>query len=135
MKRNFIRTLLFIWLTALLAGVGLAQTPPNNLTPIGAALRDGSSRDLAAFLAPTVAVSFSGDTQSYSATQAELVVRDFFAKNTPSGFEFVHQGASDEGIQYAIGRYTSRSGAYRVYIKLKPGKGAPEIDTLDFTKE
>ena len=134
MKRTFIRALLLLWLAMLAAGTGFAQST-NNLAPIDAAMRDGSSHDLAQFLASTVEVGFNGDKQSYNATQAELVVRDFFAKNAPSGFELVHQGASGEGIQYAIGRYNSRGGPYRVYIKLKPGKGAPVVDTLDFTKE
>ena len=134
MKRFLIRTLLFAWFGLLAAGTSYAQTS-DNLKPVGSALRSGSSRELAQFLAPTVEVGFNGDKQSYSATQAELVIRDFFTKSAPSNFEFVHKGASPEGIQYAMGRYTSRGGVYTVFIKLKPGKGAPVIDTLDFTKE
>jgi hypothetical protein len=134
MKRFLIRTLLFTWFGLLATGVSYAQSS-DNLKPIGGALRTGSSRELAQFLAPTVEVSFNADKQSYNATQAELVVRDFFTKSAPSSFEFVHQGASPEGIQYAVGRYVSRGGVYRVFIKLKPGKGTPVIDTLDFTKE
>ena len=118
----------------LASSTGYAQLP-DNLAPIGAALRHGSSRELAQFLAPSVEVSFSGQKENYNATQAELVVRDFFTKSAPTAFEFIHQGASAQGIQYAIGRYTSRGGVYRVYIKLKSGTGAPVIDTLDFTKE
>lgn len=128
------RTLLFVWLGLLVAGTGFAQAA-DNLTPVGSALRNGSSRELAQFLAPSVEIGFGGERQNYNATQAELVVRDFFTKSAPSSFDFIHQGQSGDGIQYAIGRYTSRTGVYRVFIKLKPGKGNPVIDTLEFTKE
>ncbi|WP_375418386.1 DUF4783 domain-containing protein [uncultured Hymenobacter sp.] len=134
MKRFLLRTLLLAWFGLLAGNAGFAQSP-DNTAPIGAALRNGSSRELAQYLAPAVEVLFDGDSKSYSATQAELVVRDFFSKSPPSSFEFIHQGSSREGIQYAMGRYTSRGVSYRVYIKLQPGKATPMIDTLDFTKE
>ena len=102
---------------------------------VRSALRNGSSRELSQYFAPIVEIGFGGDRQGYNSTQAELVMKDFFSKNSPSTFEFIHQGQSGEGIQYAIGRYTGRSGSFRVYVKLKPSRGAPLLDTLDFTKE
>ena len=133
MKRYFFRALFLSWL--FLVGTSAAHAQSDNLGAVRSALRNGSSRELSQYLAPTVEVGFDGDKQGYSATQAEIVIKDFFAKNTPSSFEFMHQGESKEGIQYAIGRYTGRNGTYRVYVKLKPSRGAPMIDTLDFTKE
>ena len=133
MKRYLIRTLFLGWLFLLFSGSAHAQS--DNLGAVRSALRNGSSRELSQYFAPTVEVGFDGDKQGYNATQAEIVIKDFFAKNTPSSFEFIHQGESKEGIQYAIGRYTGRNGTYRVFVKLKPSRGAPLIDTLDFTKE
>ncbi|SFQ34475.1 DUF4783 domain-containing protein [Hymenobacter arizonensis] len=133
MKSYFFKTLFFTWL--FLSGAVAASAQADDLGAVGSALRSGSSRELSQYLAPTIEVGFDGDKKSYNATQAEIVVKDFFTKNTPSSFEFIHQGKSQEGIQYAIGRYTGRNGVYRVFVKLKPSKGAPQIDTLDFTKE
>ena len=133
MKRYLIRTLLLGWL--FLLGAGAAQAQADNLGAVRAALRNGSSRELSQYLAPTVEVGFEGDRQDYNAAQAEIVIKDFFAKNAPSSFEFIHQGESKEGIQYAIGRYSGRTGTFRVFVKLKPSRGAPVIDTLEFTKE
>ena len=133
MKRYLIRLLILGWL--LILGVGAAQAQGDNLGAVRGALRNGSSRELSQYFAPTVEVGFDGDKQGYNATQAEIVIKDFFAKNTPSSFEFIHQGESKEGIQYAIGRYVGRTGTFRVFVKLKPSRGAPVIDTLDFTKE
>ena len=133
MKRYFFRTLFIGWL--FLFGSAAAYAQSDNLAAVRSALRTGSSRELSQYLAPTVEVGFEGDRQGYNAAQAELVMKDFFSKNAPSTFEFIHQGQSSEGIQYAIGRYAGRSGTYRVFVKLKPSRGAPVIDTLEFTKE
>ena len=133
MKRYFVRTLFLGWLFLLVAGAAHAQT--DILGAVRSALRNGSSRELSQYFAPTIEIGFDGDKQSYNSTQAEIVMKDFFSKNSPSTFEFIHQGQSGEGIQYAIGRYSGRGGSYRVFVKLKPSRGAPLIDTLDFTKE
>jgi hypothetical protein len=133
MNRYLIRTLLLGWL--LLLGAGAAQAQADNLGAVRAAIRNGSSRELSQYFAATVEVGFDSDKQSYNATQAELILKDYFAKNMPSSFEFIHQGESQEHIQYAVGRYVGPTGTYRVYVKLKPSRGTPVIDTLDFTKE
>ena len=133
MKRYFFRTLLLGWL--MLLGTVAAHAQADNIGAVRSALRNGSSRELAQYLAPTVQVGFDNDTKTYSSTQAEFVMKDFFAKTSPSSFEVIHQGASPEGIQYAVGRYTGRGISYRVFVKLKPNRGTPMIDNLEFTKE
>ncbi|MGY3088251.1 hypothetical protein ACVWYF_001284 [Hymenobacter sp. UYAg731] len=134
MKRYLIRTLFLGWL--FLLGSVAAHAQADNLGAVRSALRNGSSRELSQYFAPTVEIGFDGGEKNiYNSTQAEIVMKDFFSKNSPSTFEFIHQGQSSEGIQYAIGRYTGRGGSYRVYVKLKPSRGVPVIDTLDFTKE
>jgi hypothetical protein len=133
MKRYLIRTLFIGWL--FLLGAVAAHAQSDNLGAVRSALRNGSSRELSQYFAPTVEIGFDGDKKGYNSTQAEIVMKDFFSKNSPSSFEFIHQGQSGEGIQYAIGRYMGRGGTYRVFVKLKPSRGAPLVDTLDFTKE
>ena len=133
MKRYLIRTLFLGWL--FLLGATAAHAQSDNLAAVRSALLNGSSRELSQYFAPTVEIGFDGEKTTYNSTQAEIVVKDFFGKNAPSSFEFIHQGESKEGIAYAIGRYSGRNGTYRVFVKLKPSRGAPVIDTLDFTKE
>ena len=132
MKRTFFLAFTLVW--GLLLSMG-AMAQGEAFGPVRNAIRSSSSHDLAQFFAPTVELSFDGDKQSYSATQAEFVMKDFFAKTAPSTFEIVHQGASQGGIPYAIGKYNGKSGSYRVFIKMKNTNGALRIDTMDFTKE
>ncbi len=133
MKVYFTKAFLFSWLFIALVFTGRAQA--DQLSVVRSAIASGSSRTLAQYLAPSVEVGFDGDKQSYNATQTELVMKNFFAKNPPASFDIVHQGASGEGILYATCRYAGRNGNYQVFIKLKPKQSTPTIDTIDFTKE
>ena len=105
------------------------------ISSANAALRIGSSKELARYFNNMVELGFDGNKQSYSQTQAEFVLRDFFARNQPAGFEIIHQGSSKEGLRYAIGKYSYKGGSYRVYMLVKQFRGAYLIDTIDFTKE
>jgi hypothetical protein len=134
MNRYSTRFFLFIWLLLAVGLSGRAQGA-DQLSAVRSAIANGSAHGLAQFLAPSVEVGFEGDKQSYNATQTELVMKNFFAKNPPASFDIVHQGASNDGIPYAVGHYVGRNGNYQVFIKFKPKQATPTIDTLDFTKE
>lgn len=132
MKRIVLRAYLVVWL-GLLTVAGYAQGEA--FGAVRGAIRNGSAQELSAYLGPSVEIGYDGDKKSYKASEASEVLKAFFAKNPPSTFEFIHQGSSNEGTKYAIGKYTSKTGSYRVFVKMKPGSGAPIIDTIDFTQE
>lgn len=132
MKRSFFHAFLFVWL---LLTCGVAQAQGETFGAVRNALRTASSSELSQYFDTTIDMSFDGDRQSYSATQAEFVMKDFFAKTAPATFDIKHQGASQGGIPYAIGTYTGKSGSYRVFVKMKSVNGALRIDNMQFTKE
>lgn len=125
-------SLTLFWLT-LFVGVTQAQSDP--FAPVRMAIRAGSADALAQHFGPTVEISFDGDKKSYSATQAAAVMKDFFARNAPASFEFVHSGGSNDGKPYAVGKYGSKTGTYRMFVKMKPEGNRPLINAIDFTKE
>ena len=133
MKSVITNLLMCGWLL-LAATIGVQAQSGDQLGAVRSAIASGSSHDLAQFLAPSVELSIDGENQNYNATQTELVLKNFFAKNSPGKFEIVHQGASPDGIPYAVGRYTGRNGNYQVFIKLKANRSTPQIDKIDFTK-
>lgn len=99
------------------------------------AIKSGSSKELSKYCNKVVEISFDGDKSTYSKTQAEFVLRDFFKKYPATDFEYIHQGASREGLRYAIGKYSYDNGSFRVYMLIKEFEGDFLIDTLDFSKE
>lgn len=124
---------LFFALFLMLAPLAKAQSEV--VSSVNAALKIGSSKELARHFNNMVELGFDGNKSGYSQTQAEFVMKDFFAKNPPSNFEVIHQGASREGLRYTIGKYTHRNGSFRVYMLIKQNKGTYYVDTIDFTRE
>src|SRR5215212_3634802 len=77
---------------------------------IGSAIRTGDSKQLASYFGNTIDLTIMNREDSYSKTQAELIVRDFFSKNPPKSFSMIHKGTSKEGTLYGIGSLTSTKG-------------------------
>jgi hypothetical protein len=98
-------------------------------------LKNGSAKELSRHFSDIVELSFDGAKATYSKTQAEFVLKDFFRKYPPANFDYIHQGSSKEGLKYAIGKYSFNGGNFRVYMLIKKINGNYIIDTLEFSKE
>ncbi|UII22770.1 DUF4783 domain-containing protein [Fulvivirga ligni] len=99
------------------------------------AIKTGSSKEIAKFFNQNVDVTLDGEMQSYSKTQAEFVMKDFFKNNPPTSFTIVHQGASKGGLPYAIGQYLSNDQTYRVWVRIKSSSNKYLIHEISFIKE
>jgi hypothetical protein len=99
------------------------------------AIKTGSSKEISKFLNSNVDVTLEGNLKSYSKTQAEFVLKDFFKANPPSSFTIVHQGSSKGGLPYAIGQYTSGANNFRVWMRIKNTGGNYLIHEISFIKE
>jgi hypothetical protein len=128
-------TSLFAFFAIMFSNQAFAQSGDEALNSVKGAIKAGSAKDVARYFNTAVEVGVNGDKASYSQAQAEFVLRDFFSKNPVSGFEYLHQGSSNEGQKYAIGKYTSKTGSYRVFVVVKQFGGSYKIDTIDFAKE
>lgn len=102
---------------------------------IGIAMKAASSKELIKFCNKTVEIKIDGESSNYSKNQAEVILKDFFAKYPSRDFIYIHQGASSEGLKYTIGRYTYDKGTYRVVMLIKKIGENYLIDTLNFSKE
>ncbi|GGF28667.1 hypothetical protein GCM10011339_16070 [Echinicola rosea] len=102
---------------------------------IAMSIKAGSSKDLAAFFDRNVELSINGNEGDYSKNQAEMVMRDFFKKFSPSDFDIVHRGTSGNQIEYFIGTYDSSGTIFRILIKCKKDDKGCSIYSLDITKE
>jgi hypothetical protein len=67
--------------------------------------------------------------------QAEMVLRDFFAKNTVQSFEVIHKGSSGEGSSYGIGTLKTSIQSFRVYYFVKQKGGNSFIQEMRFEKQ
>lgn len=91
-----------------------------SITEVVSSLKAGNAYKLSKYFDNTVDITLSDKSNSYSKSQAELVLRDFFYTNTVVNFEVVHSG-DNAGSQYLIGNLQTKKGSYRttIYIKQK----------------
>ena len=69
-------------------------TVTGDLDNISAAIKAGNSKALAEYFDNTVEVKIANKEGAYSKSQAEAIVKDFFTKNPPKTFKFLHDGTS-----------------------------------------
>jgi hypothetical protein len=98
------------------------------------ALKTGNSLQLSKYFNTSIELAIPGKEDIYSSKQAELIIKDFFAKHAPSNFIVLHKGGK-EGSQYAIGNLTTSTGNFRVTLLIKMKEGKPFIHQLRFEQE
>ncbi|MFN3940248.1 MAG: DUF4783 domain-containing protein [Chitinophagales bacterium] len=125
-----------ISIVLLLAPLLLMAVYTGDLDSIAQAIRTGNAKSLAAYFDSTVELKINDKEGAYSKAQAEQVVKDFFVKNPPKGFSFLHDGPSGgNNAHYAIGTLTTANGKFRTYIYLKKKGDAYFIQEISFENE
>ena len=126
------KTLLFVFLSFSV----LALRAADIYDDVAAAIRSGNSKEVAGFFTPSVDLTILVQEGMYSKAQAEVIIRDFFAKNSPKSFSILHKGTSKEGSMYAIGNLQTTDGRiFRTYFFIKQISGKNFIQELRFEKE
>lgn len=90
-----------------------------------AAMQTGNAAQVARYFDNSIEISMPDKSNSYSKSQGELVLKDFFASNPVKGFEVLHKG-ENAGSQYCIGKLTTKAGVYRTTIYMKQ-KGDQQV--------
>ncbi|MDZ7605191.1 MAG: DUF4783 domain-containing protein [Cyclobacteriaceae bacterium] len=126
---------LIIALFLLLSLPEQASAQSEVINDLRAALKAGSSKELVKNFNTTVELNFEGQKSNYSRSQAELVLKEFFKKYPPTDFQYIHQGASKQGLTYVIGKYSFENGSFRVLILIKKFEENYLVDSIDFSRE
>jgi hypothetical protein len=90
-----------------------------------AAMRSGNSTLIAKYFDDRVDISMPDKSNSYSKSQAELVLKDFFSNNPVKNFEIIHKG-ENAGSQFCIGTLSTKNGSFRTTIFMKQ-KGEGQV--------
>ncbi|MDW3208955.1 MAG: DUF4783 domain-containing protein [Reichenbachiella sp.] len=115
--------------------IGIASYGQSTTENVKLALNAGSAKELIKYFNEVTELKIDDSGANYSRIQAESVLRDFFQQNQVENFDYIHKGASPEGLKYNIGMYNAKSGTFRVVILLKEIKGQYVVDTMNFNKE
>lgn len=134
----------FINILILTAGIHLSvfavntyrdNQPGDIINSVVAALRTGNASALAVHFSSTIDLTVPGSEGTYSKTQAELIVKNFFSTNKPSDFKINYQGSSGATTQFCVGTLTSQTGNFRTYFLIKTINEISQITQLQFEEE
>ena len=97
------------------------------------AIKNGDATEVSKYFDNTVEISLPNKSNSYSKSQAELVLRDFFVNNVVKDFEVIHKG-DNAGSQFCIGTLQTKNGIFRTTIFLKQKGEKQVLQELRFEK-
>jgi len=100
-----------------------AFKPINSLDDVIGALKNGNAQELSKYIDDKIEISLPDKSDSYSRSQAVMVLKDFFTNNGVTGFEVQFKGENG-GSQFCVGKLQTKGGSYRttVFMKTKEGK-------------
>jgi hypothetical protein len=96
-----------------------------NLEAVATAFRSGNINQLSPYLDIRVDITLPEKSDSYSKSQAELVISDFFSVHGVRNFKVFQQG-ENAGFLFCTGLLQTHSGNYRTTLFLKQ-KGSREF--------
>jgi hypothetical protein len=103
--------------------------------PVIKTIQDGDAEGLAAFFNVTVELSLPEHENTYSSSQGEMIMKDFFKKYPPDSFTVIQKGTTDSSSRFAICSYLSGIKKYQVYIYLKKEKEEFLIQKITFEEK
>jgi hypothetical protein len=97
----------------------------DNTNAIAASVNSGNAKEISKFFNDDVDMKIIDKEDVYSKAQAELILKDFFAKHPVKSFSLAHKSAPNakNGSQYVIGTLDTGNGKFRTYFLLKTAGG------------
>jgi len=107
---------------AILLGYGVSIWAEDGLPVLPgeviSAMKSGNASLLARYFNSSIELEIMGKDAIYSKSQAEMIMKDFFSKNSPVNFTVRFEGGP-ENARYAVGTLATSRGNYRVNILIK----------------
>jgi hypothetical protein len=91
------------------------------------AIRTGNAKEISKYFADNVDLKVLEQENIYSKAQAELILKDFFARHPVQEFTIVHRSVKKNDSQFAIGTLKTTNGNYRVHYLMKTATGATTV--------
>ena len=92
--------------------------PSYSIDEVVSAIRTGNASELAKYFDERVDISLPDKSDTYSKTQAAMIIRDFFNTKGVTGFEVKHKGEQG-GAQFCVGELRTKQGTYRTNLFMR----------------
>jgi hypothetical protein len=106
----------------------------NNITDdISLGFANSDQQTIAKYIGNKVEINLFDLSGVYSKAQAEMVLKDFFAKYEVQSFQLFNKNNANGGpSKFAIGNLNTRNGNFRIFFILKEQEGAYFIQEMRF---
>ena len=125
-------------IAAFLSWTAQADTQkPNDsdmFNPIGKYIEAGDYERLSAWFADNLELDLMGAVNNGTRNQAKLIMKNFFASNTPKSFNIVHKSGRPP-MTYAVGSLSAGGNKFRVIIFVKTTDKKNAIQQIRIEKE
>lgn len=112
MKAKAIILLLAVFITAV-------AFVPDVIDGIASAIRSGNAGNVSKYFIENVDLKVISQEDVYSKPQAEMILKNFFAKHPVKSYTIVHKSEPKNGSQYVIGTLDTANGKFRVNFVVK----------------
>jgi Na+-transporting NADH:ubiquinone oxidoreductase subunit NqrC len=82
-------------------------------------LKTGNTKELSKLFAPSVEITIMDNENTYSQTQAAVILDKFLAKNKPKAVKLLHKVNSGGNYHFGVYLLNADTGEFRVAITLK----------------
>lgn len=77
-----------------------------------------NSKEIAVHFAPVIELNILSEEGEYSKAQAEIILRDFFSKNTPGQVKVIHRLSSSPNFRFGVLTLPTERDKFRVSISM-----------------
>ncbi len=103
---------------------------------INAAFNNSDQRLISKYFNSKVELTLYDQSNVYSKSQAEMVLRDFFSKYDVVNFQLLYKNnANGDASRFAIGTLFTKNGNFRIYFILKQVDGNLVLQEMRFEEE
>jgi Domain of unknown function (DUF4783) len=106
------------------------------LDDVSSAFKNADQRLLSKYFGNKIEITLLDQSNVYSKSQAEMVMKDFFSKYDPIEFQLLYKNnPSNDAARFAIGQLDTRAGKFRIYFILKTSESGLYLQEMRFEQE
>lgn len=103
---------------------------------ITTAFKTSDQRLLSKYFGNKIEITLLDQSNVFSKSQAELVMKDFFSKYDPTDFQILYKNNPTSDVaRFAIGQLETKSGKFRIYFILKSIENNFYLQEMRFEQE
>lgn len=80
--------------------------------------KSGDTKQLSTYFSSSISIALRDDEGVYSRVQAEIVLREFFNRNSPKDIKLLHRIDSNPNFRYVVLDLITDKGSYRLSYKM-----------------